>query len=409
MSAARRRPPSNYVAEWFGHIVWPAEQVDASPEAVRDQTAERCPFLSSATATELLCIKRTKEDGVDIRTGFCTASSPSTGVREDWLACPWRVFDEPFTLIADAVRRLYGLAADESILVFPVTRFGSPAVREAVHALDDHAAESPRVFAFSSNPRALGGEIDVPETDRSPGNKVDVSIFEVLGTQAGGPSLGRSAIFEIQTADFHGSPLHAVRQLRRLGPPRGDAGYHRGIAANSVALGDRVEVPNKANIFKHTIYQMILKIQMAKDEGCMGFAVVLPEPVWRSWERHLGQPKLLTDQRNPDVFQLRAPADGDGDSVIEAEPAWILVFRVDRQSAESPKPLKVVKRIATDSAALIHYAFDAAPQAAIEEGAMATFAQTFRGRLMRHWGSERLSGIPDIVPPGAPGGGAPAA
>lgn len=384
MSANRGRSPSNYVAEWFGHIVWPPEEVDASREAIRDQTEERCPFLSSATAIDHLCTKKKKENDVDIRTGFCTASSPSTGVREDWLACPWRVFDEPFTLITDAIRRLYGVAADEKILVFPLTRFGDQVVREAVCALDDNVTSS-RVFAFSSNPPALGGEVDIPETDRSPGNKVDVSISEVLGSETGGLRLGCSAMFEIQTADFHGSPLHAIGQLRELGPARNGAGYHRRIATNAVALGDRVQVPNKANIFKRTIYQMIVKIQLAKDEGCTGFAVVLPEPVWRSWERHLGQPHLLPDERDPDVLQLRAPADGDRDPVIEAEPAWILVFKVDRESRASPKPLKIVERIATNSAALIHYTFDAAPEAAIEEGAMATFTQTFRKRLMSHW------------------------
>lgn len=388
MPAHRRRAPNNYVAEWFGHIVWPAEEVDAGPAAAMNQAGERCPFLSSATADEVLCTKKAKEDGVEYRTGFCTANSPSTGVREDWLACPWRVFDKPFTLVTDAIRRLYRIPPDEDVLAFPVTRFGSGRVRAAVEALDDPGTGSPRVFAFSSNPPTLGGEVDIPETDRSPGNKVDVSIFEVLGTEADGPRVGRSAIFEIQTADFHGSPLHAIAHLRRLGPPGAtDGGYHADISANAADLGERVEGPNKANIFKRTIYQMILKIQMAKDEGCAGFAVVLPEPVWRSWERHLGQPALIADDENPGVLHLRAPQADDGDALVEPEPAWILVFRIDRESGDSPKALRIVKRIATDSAALIHYTFDAAPEAAIEGGAMATFASTFRGRLIRHWAS----------------------
>lgn len=387
MPVPRRRVPSNYVAEWFGHIVWPAEKTDSSAAAIANQTGERCPFLSSATADEVLCTKKAREDGLEFRTGFCTASSPSTGIREDWLACPWRVFDEPFTLITDAIRRIYGIPSEEDVLAFPVTRFGSSRVQAAVEALNNPDAGAPRVFAFSSNPPTLGGEVDIPETDRSPGNKVDVSIFEVLGTEAGGPHIGRSAIFEIQTADFHGSPLHAIRHLRRLGPPGGAAHYHAAIAANAVALGERVEGPNKANIFKRTIYQMILKIQMAKDEGCAGFAVVLPEPVWRSWERHLGQPVLVPDEDDTDVVRMRAPDADDGDGLVEPEPAWILVFRIDRESPDSPKPLKIVKRIATDSAALIHYTFDAAPEAAIEGGAMAAFTSTFRGRLIRYWAS----------------------
>src|SRR5882672_6281091 len=98
------RETSNYVAEWFGHIVWPPGEVATTPEAIRDQTAERCPFLSSATKQEVPCIKRITAGDRDYRTGFCTQSSVSSGTRRDWLACPARVFDEPFTLIHEAIR-----------------------------------------------------------------------------------------------------------------------------------------------------------------------------------------------------------------------------------------------------------------------------------------------------------------
>jgi hypothetical protein len=383
MAAGRRRTPNNYVAEWFGHVVWPAVEVDASADAIHDQMTERCPFLSSATREDVLCTKKVSDAGTEFRTGFCTASSPSAGEREDWLACPWRVFDEPFTLVREAIRRLYRIRAADEILAFPVTRIGSTEAQAAVASVG--APGEPRVFAFSSNPPTLGGEIDIPETASSPGNKVDVSIFEVTGMEGDLPKLGQSAIFEIQTADFHGSPLHAVRQLRQLGPPARVSDYHRHIAANSLAVGDRVEGPNKANIFKRTIYQMILKIQMAKDPSCRGFAVVLPEPVWRSWERHLGQPALEQDPEAADVLRLRAPEVTLDGAVVEPEPAWILVFRVDRSSADSPKPLEITKRIATDSAALIHFAFDEAPEAAIREGAMKSFGLTFKSRLAAHW------------------------
>lgn len=398
MAAGRRRIPSNYVAEWFGHVVWPEQDVDSTSGAVLDQTSERCPFLSNATATDMSCAKQSKEDNLPIRTGLCTVSSPSTGVRENWLACPWRVFDESFTLITEAIRRLYRIGRDEPILAFPVTRFGSPEAQSAVRALDRGRATAPRVFAFSSNPHALGGEIEIPETNRSPGSKVDVSIFEVLGTRDDSPMLGRAGLFEIQAGDFHGSPLHAIRQLRRLGPPSSAAPYHDNIIANAAALGDGVQGPNKANIFKRTIYQMILKIQMAKDERCAGFAAVLPEPVWRSWSCHLGAPELIPDEHDPDVWHLRAPGAGYAGTLVEAEPAWILVFRIDRESDQSPKPLEIVKRIATDSRALLHYAFDAAPEAAIAEGAMEAFEATFRERLVAGGPATRARRRPSPTP-----------
>lgn len=382
------RPPSSFVAEWFGHVVWPPDEVDSADQALRDQTDERCPFLSSATARDVTCIKRATIDGVEVRTGFCTQSSPSTGTREDWLACPARVFDQGFTLIRDAVVHIFQLGDDEPFSVLPLTRFSDPAVRSMAGAEHEAGGSAGRIFAFASNPPTLGGEIDIPETNRSPGNKVDVSIFEITGIDDGGqPQLGQFAIFEIQTADFHGSPLHAIRELRQLGPPNRPESYHREIAANPLLLGTRLEGPNKANIFKRTIYQMILKIQMAKDPRCKGFCVVLPEPVWQSWARHLGDPELAADPRVAGILRLNAPPASPpaGEPVVEPEPAWIFVFKIDRASAASPRPLKVVKRIATDSRALIHFAFDVAPEAAIEEGALARFESAFAARLAQHW------------------------
>lgn len=389
--ARKPRPPNSFIAEWFGHVVWPPEEVDASPEAVKNQTEQRCPFLSSATARDVPCIKKATMGGVEFRTGFCTQSSTSTGTREDWLACPARVFDEPFTLIRDAVAHIFKLDTGEPFTVLPLTRFSDPAIRALVPSVDRQGAGEPagRVFAFASNPPTLGGEIDIPETPRSPGNKVDVSIFEILGVGAvGEPRLGQFAIFEIQTADFHGSPLHAVSGLRSLGPPACDVDYHGLIAANPLLLGTKLEGPNKANIFKRTIYQMILKIQMAKDPRCAGFCVVLPEPVWQSWARHLGDPTLTEDAGAQGILRLRAPSpagESPDKSVIEPEPAWIIVFKVDRESELSPRPLKIVKRIATDSAALIHFAFDEAPEAAIQAGALQAFEATFAARLRLNW------------------------
>ena len=383
------RLPKNFVAEWFGHVVWPASEVSDTPSAIADQRGERCPFLSNALARDTLCTKKAQINGNECRTGFCTASSPSSCEREDWLACPWRVFDARFSLIEDAIRRLYSIPDGDEIFVSPLTRFGSETAKLFVRALDERVPGTPRVFAFASNPPDLGGEVDIPETLRSPGNKVDVSIFEVVGTDGGVPRVGRSAIFEIQTADFHGSPLHAVARLRQHGPPGNHADeYHEDIASNAADLGEKVEGPNKANIFKRTIYQMILKIQMAKDPSCAGFAVVLPEPVWNSWSRHLGQPTLDPDPEDASVLRLRAPTAVHGagaEPVVEPEPAWILVFKIDRSSTSSPRQLVITKRIATDSVALLYYAFDQAPAAAIAEGAVARFSATFQNRLSTHW------------------------
>ncbi len=66
------------------------------------------------------------------------------------------------------------------------------------------AARQP-VFVFSA--QKLGGEIDLPETDASPGAAVDMSVIEVLqANRSGHPEVfGKHMFYEIQTADFHGS------------------------------------------------------------------------------------------------------------------------------------------------------------------------------------------------------------
>lgn len=363
---------SNYVAEWFGHVVWPPEAVDDSDTARSNQINEICPFLTSATNERQGCGKQKK-------TGFCTASSKSTGAREDWLACPYRVFDQHFALIREAVRRIYRIPEDP-IDVFPITRASEPAIKQRIR----DATEGRRVFLFSAN--KLGGEIDIPETDASPGSKVDVTICEAIGISDNKPNLGQTAIFEIQTADFHGSPLHAINAIREL-RDSDPQGYHDVLKANGSIAGKKMEGPNKANIFKRTIYQIIVKIQMAKDPRCAGFCVVLPEPVWNSWASHLGQPELQRDENDPEVSRLKAPEveTAEGAEVVEPEPAWILVFRIDRDSTDSPRPLAIVHRIATDSRALAHYAFDEAPEQAIERGALDRYRDSFKQRLKTNW------------------------
>src|SRR5438093_13215762 len=93
--AKRRRPKppaaahatGNFVSEWYGHRVFPA--VSLSQDALRDQQAVRCPFLTEAMGEERSCVKSVNAQGV------CTISSVSNGPRQDWLVCPIRAIDQP--------------------------------------------------------------------------------------------------------------------------------------------------------------------------------------------------------------------------------------------------------------------------------------------------------------------------
>lgn len=136
MNAGQDR--GNFLAEWYGFRVWP--DVDDSDVAQRYQMGENCPFITAATGREMPCAKQG-------RTGICTISSPSNGVRQDWLACPFRVLDTHFTILDAAVRRLFRVAPPDRILLRPVTALEDDAIHlEVSRVLKE---EGTRVFIFS--------------------------------------------------------------------------------------------------------------------------------------------------------------------------------------------------------------------------------------------------------------------
>jgi hypothetical protein len=251
-------------------------------------------------------------------------------------------------------------------------------------------AKEVRVFAFAGN--KVGGEVDIPETEVSPGGKVDVSVIEITGLGASGAEpdrFGKHMFYEIQTADFHGSPLHAVRRLRGLCPTRPSSGYHDELKRKIDVAGEGVEGPNKANIFKRTVYQLIIKIQLTEHPDCAGFVLVLPVPVWESWLRHLGKPELVqAETAEGPHARLVSPADRKN-QVLEPRRAWIFVFDIDRNSKESPQPLLVTLRVATTSAALVHYTFQEAAEQAMAQGVVERFRSVLKSRVSEGWRGRR--------------------
>ncbi len=231
--------------------------------------------------------------------------------------------------------------------------------------------------------------MDVPETHDSPGLKVDNSVIEItdIDPANGRPSQhGRHMFFEIQTTDFHGSPLHAVRRLREKCQQGTTEPYHAAIVASPRDCGEGMEGPNKANVFKRTSYQMIFKIELDDAANSAGFAIVLPVPVWKSWLKHLGQPVLITDSADPAVMHLKPPGVEGPWQPVKQPRSWIFVFDIDRDSPESPSPLKILYRIAVDAAALIEYAFKIAPTKAIKHGAIEVFRKNLiNQRVLKNW------------------------
>src|SRR5690606_17741212 len=106
-------------------------------------------------------------------------------------------------------------------------------------------------------------------------------------------AFGQHVFFEIQTADFHGSPLHAVGELEQLSALHPTSReFYDALEADIEIAGKGVEGPNKSNVFKRTFYQAVLKIRLAEDNNCGGFVLIIPTAVWESWLKHLGNPTL---------------------------------------------------------------------------------------------------------------------
>lgn len=354
------KPGANHIAEWFGHRVYPT--VTLSPEALGDQYAERCPFLTEALSAETRCVKS------EASLGVCTISCTSKGQRQDWLVCPNRVVET--SLLDEAVERLFG-AVEVRSAVFAAPRLVDAKVRRMV--LRQLRAGN-RVVVYLRD--KLGGEVSLGRTERSPELSFDITLVEIVAGD-GRPDVGRYGFFEIQTMDFHGSYRHAVKNLKDALRLHGEQ-FFAALAQNSHWLGDRVEGPNIANVFKRTFYQVALKFRLSEAPHCAGTILGLPEAVWRSWSRHLGGPELL--ERPDGVLELRAPT--------ESSPAnaWIYVFDIDAAADATPNPIVATRRIATSADALAYYALQVAPQEAMREGGAASRLQeAIRRRILVWW------------------------
>jgi hypothetical protein len=336
------------VSEWFGHRVHPG--VSHAPNALSDQQAKRCPFLTAVKQTKTDCIKSAAASGV------CTISASSNGSPQDWLVCPYRAFQPE--IVEDAVRRIFGVEKRTATTIVPGPMLADPKVRESLERAIGGGA---RGFVYLSS--KLGGEISISPTNRSPELSFDVTVAEVTGS-GGAFGAARYGILEIQTMDFHGSYRAVVENLEdalRLHRAK----FPRELERHPEWLSKKMEGPNIANVFKRTFYQMMLKFRIAGRGACAGCVLAIPASVWDSWQRHLGAPQLT--QTGPGAFSLAVPGSGRP----SAARAWIYVFDIAQDTRQSPSPIVIQKVIATDAAALGHYALEVAPEAALEAGSAA--------------------------------------
>lgn len=365
----------NFISEWFGHRMFP--RVVSTARSLEEQRQQKCPFLSAAKGGFQECIKPEAAKGV------CTISSRSNGPRQDWVVCPYRAFDLP--LMRNIVSRLYGFASDRAPHLFPAPTLAVEEKQTEVLKLIE-AGEIVLIY-FDQK---MGGEIHVPPTDRSPQIAFDTTFVELSAGEQRQVRLGRFAVVEIQTMDFHGSYRRAVQNLKdalRLH----DESFPAMVQANSNWLSEGIEGPNIANVFKRTFYQLMFKFEIALTPGCAGAALAIPTAVWDSWQKFLGAPTLVDEEDSLSRLALPRPQ-------TEPLPSYIYVFEFDESSEETPSPMRVRRIIRTSAEALSHYAIEEAPKGAIEQLRRGVYPLLQR-RLRQYWPLDV-----EIPTPAAPGG-----
>jgi hypothetical protein len=200
---------------------------------VAHQTAAICPFLSSVEVQPEKCIKPERSKGV------CTISSTSNGSRQDWVVCPYRIFDS--NLIDSVAASLYGVTDPASLHTIAAPTLAKAEVQEGIRA---HLSNGERVLVYFDE--KLGGEISLRATPKSPEMAFDVTFVEVCQT-ASGLALGDFAILEAQTMDFHGSYAHAVNKLKMATHLFPDT-YSEQLGLHPEWAGEKIEGPNIANV-----------------------------------------------------------------------------------------------------------------------------------------------------------------
>lgn len=355
---------SNFVSEWYGHRVYPTVLGDDA--TLRQQQQGLCPFLSAVARTPRLCVKSQASHGV------CTISSESNGQRQDWLVCPNRVLGTP--LVEDAAKELFGMRPEQRVDILPASSLESDRIRmQAVRTM----AAGGRILVLLHE--KMGGEISIPSSERSPEIAFDMTLAEIVHRKDR-YCVGSFGILEVQTMDFHGTYRNAVKNLKdalRLHGKR----FYGTVRQNPHWLADKIEGPNKANVFKRTFYQLAFKFQLGAAPQCVGCTLAIPTAVWDSWQPHLGKPELapLGRQRFALLPPRRTLDRGRGTH------ARICVFEPDAADRASPNSLKVQKVILTNADALAHFALRVAPEAAVGSGGLIDLVPRKIAQRLSQW------------------------
>jgi DNA modification methylase len=356
------RGKGNFISEWFGQRIYPVVRADVN--AITGKKSEHCPFLTAILRQQTRCVKNENSLGV------CTISSNSNGVRQDWLACPYRVIDS--RIVRRSCQLIFGLG-DAEINPLPASLLRDNKVRDELGQMLRSGATA---YVFFQD--KLGGEISVIGTAQSPEISFDVTLAE-LKFESGEFKVTRYGALELQTMDFHGSYAHAVRNLRDALRLHRD-GFPEALSQDQQWASEKIEGPNIANVFKRTFYQIMVKFQLSGQGAAAGTVLALPKAVWESWQPFLGRPEVASGNGDVDVMKSHG-----GDPPSEHN-AYICVFDLDAHHKEPISPVKVERFIKLSADTLAYYAFKVAPQAMLTSiQSTDSILTRIRARLGEFW------------------------
>ncbi|MBS1853939.1 MAG: site-specific DNA-methyltransferase [Acidobacteria bacterium] len=352
----------NSISEWFGQRIYPVVRLDV--DSVTGKKSEQCPFLTAILRQQTRCVKNENSLGV------CTISSSSNGVRQDWLACPYRVIDS--RIVRRSCQLIFNLS-DAEINPLPASVLRDATVRAD---LEEQLRSGRTAYVFFQD--KLGGEISVIGTPQSPEISFDVTLAE-LAFEKGEFRVTRYGVLELQTMDFHGSYARAVGNLRDALRLHRD-GFPEALSTNLQWAGEKIEGPNIANVFKRTFYQIMVKFQLSGQGAAAGTVLALPKAVWDSWQPFLGRPEIIRGEGDVDVMKAY-----EGEPPSEHN-AYICVFDLDAHHKDPISPVKVERFIKLSTDTLAHYAFKVVPQAMLTSiQSSDSILARIRGRLVEFW------------------------
>ena len=324
--------PTNFISEWYGVRLFPRTTGGDDPDTIEKFKRKHCPFLTDALETERACTKNQNSSGV------CTITTTKDKSR-DWIVCPYRVLER--NIIREVTRRIF--SDDRDVLpVFPVTHLEDEEKQREIIERGNKEV----IYLFFQD--KIGGEISLTKTDTTPELLFDITILE-CETKGDWLILKRYGIFEVQTMDFHGSYRHAVKSLESAVDLHRE-NFKQQLTGNLEWAGRGIEGPNIANVFKRTIYQLIIKFDLADRHRCAGVVLGLPEAVWESWKPHFGGLEWAYER-------------GSGRSLDRGvqRNSWIFILSPKQDRASSDGQMEIIRELRLEARDLVRRAYEVVP------------------------------------------------